>query len=372
MNLHDLLTLTRVPSVGPQRLIALVNHFKDPHLVITASAKELIRVEGIEKKLALTIVNFFRDCGADQVKGWVEKQLSLANKVNARAVTFWDKEYPESLRKIYDPPPLLFVRGSIERDDKYSVAIVGTRSASDYGNHWAQRFGSELAKRGITTVSGLAHGIDGVAHAATLKAGGRTIAVLGSGVDNIYPPQNLSLAQRIMERGAVISEFNMGDAPDMGNFPRRNRIISGIALGTLVIESRPEGGSMITASLALEQNREVFAIPSALTDKRKSGTNLLIKHNKATLVESAEDIIEALASQLKPILKTAEGKSKAPPVQLTVFEQKLFDAMPDALIHIDALAQRVGFSTSDVLVNLLSLELKGVVRTRPGKMFEKV
>jgi DNA processing protein len=175
-----------------------------------------------------------------------------------------------------------------------------------------------------------------------------------------------------MERGAVISEFNMGDAPDMGNFPRRNRIISGIALGTLVIESQPEGGSMITASLALEQHREVFAIPSALTDKRKSGTNLLIKQNKATLVESVEDIIEALASQLKPILKTAEGKPKAPPVQLTVFEQKLFDAMPDAPIHIDALAQRVGFSTSDVLVNLLSLELKGVVRTRPGKMFEKV
>jgi DNA processing protein len=353
-------------------LIALVNHFKDPHLVITASAKELMRVEGIEKKLALTIVNFFRDCGADQVKSWVEKQLSLAQRVNARVVTFWDKEYPESLRKIYDPPPLLFVRGSIERDDKYSVAIVGTRSASDYGNHWAQRFASELGKRGITTVSGLAHGIDGAAHAATLKAGGRTIAVLGSGVDTIYPSQHIPLAQRIMERGAVLSEFNMGDVPDMGNFPRRNRIISGIALGTLVIESRPEGGSMITASLALEQNREVFAIPSALTDKRKSGTNLLIKQNKARLVESAEDIIEALASQLKPILKTPEGKPKASPVQLSVFEQKLFDAMPDAPIHIDALAQRVGFSTSDVLVNLLSLELKGVVRTRPGKMFEKV
>lgn len=372
MNVHALLTLSRVPSVGPQRLIALVNHFKDPTLVLSASAKELIRVEGIEKKLALTIVNFFRDCGADQVKGWVEKQLSLANKVNARVVTFWDKEYPENLRKIYDPPPLLFVRGSIEPDDKYSLAIVGTRSASDYGMHCTQKFAAELGKLGVTTVSGLAHGIDSIAHAATLKAGGRTIAVLGSGVDNIYPSQNISLAQRIMDRGAVISEFNMGDVPDMGNFPRRNRIISGIALGTLVVESRPEGGSMITASLAVEQNREVFAIPSELTDKRKSGTNLLIKQNKAALVESVEDIIEALAPRLKPILKSPQGKTKSPPIQLTVFEQKLFDAMPDVPIHIDALAQRVGFSTSDVLVNLLSLELKGVVRTKPGKMFEKV
>jgi DNA processing protein len=372
MDLHDLLTLTRVPSIGPQRLIALVSHFKDPQHVFNASAKELIRVDGIEKKVALNIVHFFRDSGAEQVRRWVEKQLSLANKVNGRIITFWDKDYPEKLKTIFDPPPLLFVRGTIEKNDKYAVAIVGTRSASDYGTQCAQRFATELAKLGITVVSGLAYGVDSIAHAATLKQGGRTLAILGSGVDIIYPPQNAGLAERIMENGAVISEFYMGDAPDMGNFPRRNRIISGIALGTLIVESGPAGGSMITASMACDQNRHVFAIPSPLSDKKKSGTNLLIKQKKAALVESVDDIIEALAFQLKPILKTTDGKKKSPPLQLSVFEQKLFDAMPETPIHIDSLAQHVGFSTSDVLVHLLSLELKGAVKANPGKMFLKL
>jgi DNA processing protein len=372
MNLRDLLTLTRIPSIGPQRLIALVNHFEDPQQVIKASAKELVRVAGIDKKLALSIVHFFRDAGNEQVQRWVEKQLSLANKVNARVVTIWDKDYPENLRTIFDPPPILFLRGTISPDDKYSIAIVGTRSASEYGIGCAQKFATGIARLGITTVSGLAIGIDSFAHAATLKADGRTVAVLGSGVDVIYPPQNGGLAERIIESGAIISEFMMGDKPESGNFPRRNRIISGISLGTLVIESEPTGGSMITASLAFEQNREVFAIPNALSDKKKSGTNFLIKQEKAQLVESVDDIIAALSTQFKSILKTPEILKKVPPPQLNVFEQKLYDTMPDAPIHIDALAQRVGFTTSDVLVHLLSLELKGTVKSNPGKMFLKL
>ncbi len=372
MDLHDLLTLTRVPSIGSQRLIALLNHFKDPQLVFTASVKELIRVAGIEKKLALTVAHFFRDGGAEEAKRWAEKQISLANKVEACITTLWDKEYPENLRSVFDPPAILFIRGELAKDDKYSIAIVGTRSASEYGRECAQRFATDLAKLGITVVSGLAHGIDAIAHAAALKGGGRTLAVLGSGADIIYPSQNNTLAERVMGCGALISECFMGEKPDAPNFPRRNRIISGLSIGTIIVESGPIGGSMITASFAFEQNREVFAVPSQLFDKKKSGTNLLIKQKKALLVESVEDIIEALSSRLKPILKSPEGKPKTPPPQLNVFEQKLYDAMPDAPIHIDSLAQRVGFSTSDVLVNLLSLELKGAVKTRPGKMFLKL
>jgi DNA processing protein len=373
VDLRELLTLSIIPRIGSTRLINLLSHFKDSHLVISAPAKELIHVEGIEKKTALNIVNFFRDSGADQAKRFVDDQLSRLNKADARVVTYWDKEYPSNLKNIYDPPAYLFVRGELNEQDKYSVAIVGTRTASPYGTQMAEKFADGFARLGITTVSGMARGIDSVVHSATVKADGRTLAVVGSGVDIIYPAENKNLAERITDSGAIISEFNMGAKPDAPNFPRRNRIISGISLGTLIIESSPEGGSMITAQTALDQNREVFAVPSAVHDKRKSGTNLLIKEEKARLVESVEDVIAVLALQLKSIIKAAGIiKKKSPPLQLSMFEQKLYDAMGDAPIHIDTLAERAHYSTADALVHLLSLEFKGVVRQKPGKMFVRI
>ncbi len=369
IDVRDVLTLSTIPGIGPTRLISLINHFHDTRLIVEASAKELIRVDGIEKKTALTIVNFFRDSGAARSKRFVDEQLKRLNKVDARMVTFWDKEYPTNLRNTYDPPAFLFVRGEIKNDDRYSLAIVGTRSASSYGIQMAERFAQGFAALGIPTVSGLARGIDTAAHTATVRANGRTIAVVGSGVDVIYPAENQKLAERIIENGALMSEFPMGTKPDAPNFPRRNRIISGIALGTLIIETGIEGGAMITASIAFDQNREVFAVPHAVGEKRGSGTNLLIKQGKATLVECVDDVLAVLGPQLKNLVRSPARPTPAP--QLSVFEQALYDAMGDDPIHIDALADRARVSTADALVHLLSLEFKGLVRQKPGKMFVK-
>ncbi len=371
INIHDLLILSEIPGIGSGRLRGLISHFKDSRAVAKASAKDLCAVEGIEKKVALGIVKFFRDSGPALNKKMVDQQLSKLNKVNGRVITFWDKEYPSNLKKIYDPPPFLFIRGEFAEEDNYSVAIVGTRDPSTYGIQMAQRFSTELSKLGIPIVSGLARGIDTVSHTATLKAGGRAIAVIGSGIDVIYPPENKQLFESIAEHGAVVSEFLMGAKPDAGNFPRRNRIISGISLGTIVVETGIEGGAMITASLALDQNKSVFAIPSALSEKRKSGTNLLIKEGKAALVESIDDIITELQPQLKRLLHAkTESPRKAQPA-LTLFEQQMYEVLTEEPSHIDAIAKRSGLTTSDALVHLLGMEFKGVVKQLRGKMFVK-
>ncbi|MFN0159463.1 MAG: DNA-processing protein DprA [Bacteroidota bacterium] len=371
IQLKDLLILSSVPGVGPGRLRSLVSHFKTPAAVAQASVKELVLVEGIEKKTAHTIANFYRDSCPSQYKRYVDDQLSRLNKIDGRTVTFWDKHYPENLKKIYDPPPVLFLRGSFQEEDKYSIAIVGTRTPTPYGTHLAEKFAAELARYGIPIISGLARGIDTVAHAATVKSGGRTIAVIGSGIDVIYPPENKTLVDRILPEGAIVSEYVMGTKPDAGNFPRRNRIISGIALGTLIVETGVDGGAMITAATALDQNRDVFAIPAAISEKRSSGTNLLLKQGKATLVESVDDILSELGPRLKKLI--APSTTKAEPLPpLSLFEQRLYEALPDDPIHIDALAERSAMSTGDALVHLLSLEFKGIVRQMPGKMFAKL
>jgi DNA processing protein len=371
INVRDLLVLSTIPNIGPNRLRALVGHFKDSRAIADASARELCAVEGIEKKLALSLVNFFRDSGQALSKKFVDQQLSRLNKVNGHVVTFWDKEYPTNLKKIYDPPPFVFVRGEFAEEDSYSIAIVGTRDPSAYGIQMAERFSSELSSLGIPIISGLARGIDTVAHATTLKNRGRTLAVLGSGIDVIYPPENKLLFDRIIDHGAVVSEYLMGAKPDAGNFPRRNRIISGIALGSIIVETGIEGGAMITASLALDQNRATFAIPSAVSDKRKSGTNLLIKEGKAALVESIDDILAELQPQLKRLLPShGKAPTKEAP-ELTLFEQQLYDVLSEDPLHIDVIAERSGLTTSDSLVHLLAMEFKGVVKQLRGKMFVK-
>jgi DNA processing protein len=372
IDVHDLLTLSTIPGIGPNRLRSLISHFKDTHAVSGASAKQLSAVEGIERKTALSVVNFYRDSGAAVAKRYVDSQLSTLNKVNGRVITLWDNEYPANLKKIYDPPPFLFVRGSFSETDNYALAIVGTRTPSPYGIHLVERFSTELAKLGVPIISGLARGIDSSAHKAALRAGGRTVAIIGSGLDVIYPPENKHLLERITEHGAVASEFAMGAKPDAGNFPRRNRIISGMALGIVIVETGTDGGAMITAATALDQNREVFAIPSAISEKRKSGANLLIKEGKAALVENVEDILAELGPRLKQILKGTKIKDAEAPPDLTLFERRLYDALTEEPIHIDALADRAGLSTSDALVQLLSLEFKGAVKQMPGKMFVKL
>ena len=363
IDVSDLLRLSAVPGVGAGRLRLLVAHFGSPTAVLAAAPRELIRVQGIDKKIASLIAHF---------KGggeFVDEQLSLLNKVNGRIVTIWDDEYPEYLRKIYDPPPLMFVRGSIEPNDKYAIAIVGTRHPTTYGMLMAERFARELTEKGITIVSGLARGIDTIAHQTSVKLGGRTLAVIGSSIDIIYPAENKKLAAQIEENGAIVSEFVMGTKPDPGNFPRRNRIISGMSLGILIVETAENGGAMITASIALDQNRELFCVPGNITEKYSIGTNTLIRNGHAKLVQSVDDIIAELEASLRPILKESPAR---PLPQLTVFEQKIVDTLAYEPMHIDEVSERSALSMSDTLVNLLSLEFKGIVRQLAGKMFVKI
>lgn len=368
IDIRQLLVLSCIPGIGPNRLRSLVSHFKDTDAIGKATARDLIRVEGIERKIAHTIANFFRDSGVDKCKRYVDTQLSRLNKADGRIITFWEEDYPANLKKIYDPPPYLFIRGQLTERDQYSIAIVGTRHPSTYGIQVAEKFASELSRLGLPIISGLARGIDTAVHAATVKAGGCTMAVIGSGIDVIYPPENRNLVDRLLEGGALISEYPMGAKPDAGNFPRRNRIISGIAIATLVVETGLDGGAMITASTALEQNREVFAIPTLITDRKRSGTNALIKQGKAKLTETLEDVVEELHMQLKRFLNTKGSHEETLP-PLSLFEQRILEVLSGDPVHIDSLAEKSGLTTSDALVHLLSLEFKGIVKQMPGKQF---
>ncbi len=366
---RTLILLSCIPGIGPARLRSLVNRFRNPGLIPQATAKELVAAEGIDQKTALSIVNFFRHGEQEDAKRYLDDQFTRLEKVRGRVVTLWDDEYPSLLKKIYDPPPYLFVRGNFTPEDDRTVAIVGTRRPTPYGFQMAGRFANDLVRAGITVASGLARGVDTAAHAAAVRSGGRTIAVIGSGIDVLYPPENTRLADQVAGHGALVSEFPMGTKPDAVNFPRRNRIISGLSLGTLVVETGVDGGAMITATTALDQNRQVFALPGAVTDGHRSGTHLLIREGRALLVESAAEILEELAPQLGGTEGAPPTTRQRPVVTLTLFEQRLYDVVSGEPTHIDALADRSGFSPADTLVHLLALEFKGLVRQLPGKFF---
>jgi DNA processing protein len=360
INIRELLRLSSVPRIGPQKIRALVAHFKSPEYVFQASARELITVAGIDKRLASNILHHPID---EKV---IDEQLKRLNKLGGRIITLWDKEYPDLLRKIYDPPAFLFILGKFKEADARPLAIVGTRHPSPYGQSVAENLTREIAEHSITIVSGLARGIDTIIHSTALKCGTRTLAVIGSGLDVPYPPENKKLMDHIAEGGAVVSEFPMGTKPDAPNFPRRNRIISGLSLGTIVIESAEDGGALITATTALDQNREVFAVPGNITEKRSSGPHKLIREGRAKLITSAQDIFDELSSQLHLSFNQNENKIQ---IDLTPAEQLLLPILSDEPIHIDALSEQTEMSTSDALVTLLSLEFKGLVRQLPGKLF---
>lgn len=373
MSAFDLLVLSQIPQIGSNRLRLLVSHFGAPENIYTASAREISAVEGFSKKLASMVVHFLKNSKLDEAKRYAEKQLSKLNKVDGKIVSFWEKRYPEPLKKIYDPPPYFYLRGQIAETDKYSLAIVGTRTPSDYGITMAERFSRDCASIGITVVSGLARGIDTVAHQTAVKSSGRTIAVIGSGLDVCYPPENRNLMDRIISNGAVVSEYEMGAKPDAVNFPRRNRIISGLSLGTLVVETDVDGGAIITTNMALDQNREVFAIPGNINAKKSRGCNMLIKESKAKLVETMDDILAELSGKLKPLIHTIpQGDQEKAMDGLNLFERKVYDALSFDALHIDLLAERCHMPTADVLVHLLALEFKGIVKQLPGKTFLKM
>jgi DNA processing protein len=350
---------------------ALLDRFGDADAVFGAPPRELTRTAGIDRNLALAVAAFPRGAAGAEAARFADDQIAKLGQAGGRCLSVRDAEYPSSLKRIYDPPPLLFVKGSLLPADSCSLAVVGTRRPSAYGVELAERFAEGLGRLGITVVSGLARGIDTAAHGVCVRCGLRTLAVIGSGIDVPYPPENRALEARIASLGAVVSEYPMGTRPDAGNFPRRNRIISGIALGTIVIETALDGGAMITARAALDQNREVFAVPSPVRSGPPSGTNRLIREGRALLVESVEDVIKELRPGLAGVLPPG-GRLRLPErPPLTLFEQRVLDALPggEAPLHIDALAARAGMPVSEILAHLLALECKGAVRQLPGKYF---
>ena len=356
------LALTLVPGVGSTLFKRLLNRFKTPKAVFGASAKELLTVEGLGEKVTGEILK-----GPSEKR--IEREFDLLKELGGTLLTFKDDAYPKRLRDIYDPPALLYVRGALKKEDELAVAIVGSRKTSPYGRWITEKVSRELSHHGITIVSGMARGIDSFAHQGAISGGGRTVAVLGCGVDIIYPSENRDLFSQIMGHGAVLSEFPMGSQPEGGHFPRRNRIISGLSIGVVVIQASSESGSLITASYALEQGREVFAVPGNVGAEGSRGTNQLIKDG-AKLVESSEDILEEILPQWS---RESEKEQKVEPVvrDLEKSELILYQLLGEVPTHIDVIIRESRLDPGRVSSLLLDLELKGLISQWPGKCFSK-
>jgi DNA processing protein len=362
-----LIALSLVPGIGPGRLRALLARFHQPTRVMRAPRSALQQVRGIGPQTA-DAIRTFDDHAA------VDAQWARAEELGATFIPLWDARFPDRLQQIYDPPAYLWMRGTLTEADARCLAIVGTRRCSDYGRAQAHHFAQALVQQGFTIVSGLAYGIDAAAHNGALDAGGRTLAVLGSGVGRIYPQKHTRLAADIAARGAVLSEYGLDAAPDAANFPERNRIVSGLTLGTLVVESHAEGGALITARMAVEQNREVFAVPGNAGKRTSRGTNRLIQRGHAKLVLDVDDILEELpVSAAPPDTDEAAPADDTPdPADALTGEAKtLYDALSDTPVHIDTLCAETGLSPSTALVRLLELEFKGLVRQLAGKQFRR-
>lgn len=362
--LINLKLLLSVDGIGPGKLRSLLSKYKSTENILSAGYTSLITVEGINYNLAKRIITGKKN--RENIQSLFLKEIEQLEKLNAKIITIWDHEYPSILKKIYDPPIIFYAKGDYKETDNYSIAIVGTRQPTYYGKLQAEKISSDLASQNITVVSGLARGIDSIAHKSALNKGGRTIAVVGSGLDVVYPPENKKLFDEISEKGMIISEYSLGTKPDAQNFPKRNRIISGLSLGCIIVETGIKGGAMQTASFALDQNREVFAIPGNLGVKQSEGTNILIQKGEAKLTQNAEDVLIELELKLKPLLGK---KIPKPKMELNLFEEKIISSLDNKPMQIDKIASLTNLSTSDCLVHLLSLEFKGLVKQLPGKVF---
>jgi DNA processing protein len=353
------LALTRIKGLGCISFKKLASHFADPTQSLSATAAELSAIEGIDRKAVDGLLAFTQ---------WdeVEQEVQRAEEAGVKIIPFGSGIYPARLRSIADPPPCLYVKGEIRREDDKAVAVIGTRSASHYGRRVARDLCRGLASVGFTVISGMARGIDGVAHDEALNAGGRTIAVLGSGVDRAYPPEHRKLYHRISENGAVISELPLGAPPLAFNFPARNRLISGLSAGVVVVEATEKSGSLITAAIALEQGREVFAVPGEVGSSRSRGGHRLIRQG-AKLVENVDDILEEIAPQL--VARDRQPALRTLPVDAQPETHKIFDLLQERSLHIDEVIEASGFSASRVSQILLELELQGFLKQLPGNRY---
>ena len=363
--------LTKVNKLGNTRIKNILNRLKDQYDFFNCSQNDLRKIEGID----LNISRDIKDSAGKKKTYDIECESIIrdAEKKSIKVLSLLDEEYPENLKKIYDSPVLLYYKGKLDASDKYSLSIVGTRNPTEYGKYTCEKFTEKISKLGIPVVSGFARGIDSIVHNVCLKNCNLTYAVFGCGVDVIYPSDNRKLYSELIKRGAVISEFPVSSQPEKVNFPKRNRIISGISLGSLIIESGIKGGSLLTAEFAIDQNREVFAVPGYINSKQSQGTNDLIKRGQAKLVTELEDILDELEIKLKPVLnKDNFKKEKELKEDLSDTEKKIYDSLCYESVHIDSINELTGLSISDCLVSLLSLEFKGLIRQSPGKNFIKI
>jgi len=354
-DLFSTLRLAMLPGIGPRILSDLMVQFGTPAAVLAADATALSRVRNVGPKLIAAIHN-----AADHVD--VEAIVQWCGERNVQIVPLDSPLYPPALRQIADAPPILFVDGELRPCDALAVAIVGTRHATVYGRTQAEKIGYGLAKAGVTIVSGMARGIDSAAHQGALDAGGRTIAVFGCGVGQIYPPENAELSRAIAASGALVSEYHPLTKPHSGTFPQRNRLISGLSHATLVIEAPQRSGSLITARTAYEQGRDVLALPGAVSSRASEGTNLLIRDG-ATLIRNVDDILECLGPLAQPV-PTADGRDVHRPAEalLNDRERLILDAIATEPTAIDNIVQRCGLPVPQVLATVSVLEMRKLIR----------
>ena len=358
------LALKGIPGVGNLIFRRLVEHFGSPQAVLTADPKAIETVQGVSSRLASAIVARQAMPKADDR---VDRHLDAIRQKGYRLVTLMEAEYPSLLRQIPDPPPFLYVHGTLP-ESFLNIAVVGSRNATEYGVTATRRLVSDLARKQVTIVSGMARGIDTVAHRAAIAAGGLTVAVLGTGLDCIYPRENTQLFHEIAEHGAVVSELPPHSGPDAHHFPARNRIISGMSHGTLVVEATGRSGSLITARLAAEQNRDVFAVPGNVHSFKSVGTHNLIKQG-AKLVVHAGDILEEFENIVDSTTPGATPTPSPAHPTLTNDEAMVIGRLDAEPVHIDDLVRKLALPAGRLAGLLLQLELKGLVRQTAGKCF---
>ena len=373
IDIEKWLQLIRADGVGPVTFAKLLKHFGSVDKALGASVKELTNIDGIADRTAEAIAHARNIFNA-------KAELELAEKLGVWIIHFEDERFPPVLKSIYDPPPVLYIKGSLTKNDNLAVAIVGSRRCSLYGQEQSSRFGHLLASAGFTIVSGMARGIDTAAHQGALAAGGRTIAVQGCGLANIYPQENTNLYKKILESGAVISELPLQFEPRSENFPARNRIIAGLSLGTIVIEAPFNSGALITAKAAIDYNREVMAVPGKIDSPLNRGAHQLIKQG-AKLIESVADVTEALGyvgEQLTgyaiEAAKRAEEKMGLPLIDIKQFnlsksEKAVYEYLHKEPLHIEQIISDTGLQAGEISSALISLQLKGVVKQLPGSYF---
>ncbi len=369
------LRLIRADSVGATTFAKLIKHFGSADRALGASVSELAKIDGVGFKTAERIA-------ATHGKFDVTAELELAQKLGIWIINVDDERYPPALKQIYDPPPVLYIKGSLSREDNLAISIVGSRRCSLYGQEQSSRLAHFLSSAGFTICSGMARGIDTAAHQGALSAGGRTIAVQGCGLENIYPPENKKLFELIAESGACISELPLGYEPLSENFPPRNRIIAGLSLGTIIVEAGFRSGALITARAALENNREVMAVPGKIDSPLSKGAHQLIKQG-AKLIESVEDVMEALGyigEQLEDHVSTAAekaAKSIETPLfdikelKLSVPEKTIYECLNKEPQHIEQIIDDTDLAAGSVNAGLVSLRLKGLIKQLPGSLFVK-